>query len=412
MSLPATIIATAPWAVPTLNQLFGDDMERAAGKYMILSGGAIAIVLSVFYSCRKPYSPKAISAGDVHYLVVEGVINPGSDLTIIKLSRTVKIDSKTSANPESNAQVAVESDDNGVYTLNENGPGQYTFAGLNLDNSRKYRLRIKTSNGEEYLSDLVDVKITPPIDSVGFNVLKDSLQVYVNTHDPTDKTRYYRWDFDETWQFHARYPSLYYSDGTKLLERDVNHNIYYCYGSDSSPDIVLGSTAKLSHDVVYEGQISMIRGTSEKVEREYSILLRQYALTEDGFKYWQILKKNTEQLGSIFAVQPSELTGNVHCISNPLLPAIGYVSICTVQSKRVFITNYSFPDTWQPIYPYTCGIDSIKTNLYDNLIRPGSGLLALDPIGDYRNPSGYTATTVECADCTIRGTTTRPDFWK
>src|SRR3569833_3327446 len=311
-------------------------MKSAARKYIIISGIAIAVTFTISYGCRKPYSPAAITGNDPHYLVVEGAINPGSDSTIIKLSRTVKIESKISANPETNALVAVESDNNAVYPLREYSPGKYTFPGLNLNNSQKYRQRITTSKGEEYLSDLVEVKITPPIDSVGFHVLKDSLVKNVNTHNATDKTRYYRWDYDEAWIFHARYLSQYVSDGLHILRRGPENNIYYCYGSDNSPDIVLGSTAKLSHDVVFEGQISLIRGSSEKVEREYSLLLRQYALTEDAFRYWETLKKNTEQIGSIFSVQPSELPGNIHCISNKKLPAIGYISACTVFLKRVF----------------------------------------------------------------------------
>ena len=387
-------------------------MKSATRKYIVISGTALAVTFTVSYGCRKPYSPAAITGNDPHYLVVEGVINPGSDSTIIKLSRTVKIESKISANPETNAQVAVESDDNAIFQLNEYSPGKYAFPGLNLDNSHKFRLRVTTANGEKYLSDLVDVKITPSIDSIGFHVLKDSLVVSVNTHDATDKTRYYRWDYDETWIFHAKYLSQYVSDGSQMVRRGPADNIYFCYGSDYSPEIVLGSTAKLSHDVVFEGQISLIRGSSEKVEREYSILLRQYALTEDAFRYWETLKKNTEQIGSIFSVQPSELPGNIHCISNKQLPVIGYISVCTVPSKRVFITDATFPINWQPSYPYVCGIDSIKTDIYNNLIRPGTGLLAVDPIGDFRNPSGYTATSPECADCTVRGTTKRPDFWK
>src|SRR3954468_16975440 len=84
------------------NQLFGNSMKSAARKYIIISGTAIAVTFTISYGCRKPYSPAAITGNDPHYLVVEGAINPGSDSTIIKLSRTVKIESKISANPETN----------------------------------------------------------------------------------------------------------------------------------------------------------------------------------------------------------------------------------------------------------------------------------------------------------------------
>lgn len=50
----------------------------------------------LFDSCRKPYDPPSVSATN-SYLVVEGVINAGTDSTFIKLSRTVKISDKVVA---------------------------------------------------------------------------------------------------------------------------------------------------------------------------------------------------------------------------------------------------------------------------------------------------------------------------
>jgi hypothetical protein len=91
---------------------------------------------------------------------------------------------------------------------------------------------------------------------------------------------------------------------------------------------------------------------------EYSILVHQYALTGDAFTFWENLKNNTENLGSIFDAQPSEISGNIHNVNNPAQPAVGYVSVCTVQSKRIFIHNQQLP-RWQTTYPYNCQADSV-----------------------------------------------------
>src|SRR5579863_8264332 len=162
----------------TTTILLGIQMRKMVSILFVLSGIAL-----VCMGCQKLYQPNAIS-GSTNYLVVEGVINPGSDSTIIKLSRTVKINSKSTATPELGAIVTVENGQNAVYPIPEIGNGSYAYPGLNLDNNSQYRLRIKTSDGKEYLSDLVLVKITPPIDSVGFNIRQDSLQIYANAHDP------------------------------------------------------------------------------------------------------------------------------------------------------------------------------------------------------------------------------------
>jgi hypothetical protein len=385
-------------------------MRRLMNISYIMIGVLSPIGLTI-YACQRPYNPKPVK-NNTRILVVEGVIDPSSDSTIFKLSHTVKINSNTALAPELDAGVSVEDDQNGIYPIPETGSGSYAFPGLKLDITRKYRLRIKTSDGLEYLSDLVPVKVTPPIDSVGFNILKDSLQVYVNTHDATDKTRYYRWSFDETWLFHAFAPSDYFSNGVKLIERNVDQEIYFCYASNFSPTIVLGTTDRLAHDVIYQSPLTLIKGSSEKIEREYSVLVRQYAITQEALTYWGNLRRNSDQVGGVFGVQPSEITGNIHCTTNPATPAIGYVSASTVTSKRIFIGNSELPRAWQPVYPYACNIDSIPiSHVQLDLINLPASEYTLTYFGPFLTPLGYTATERNCADCTIRGSVQQPSFW-
>src|ERR1700753_1780823 len=91
----------------------------------------LCLLLVILAGCRKPYDPPAI-ANNANYLVVEGVINAGADSTIIKLSRTVQIAAKTTANPELHAKVTVVSSTNIVYPLTETGRGYYGAVGFNL----------------------------------------------------------------------------------------------------------------------------------------------------------------------------------------------------------------------------------------------------------------------------------------
>ncbi|MDB5145124.1 MAG: hypothetical protein JWQ66_3837, partial [Mucilaginibacter sp.] len=166
-------------------------------------GICLLILLAVIAaSCKKPFNPVILSTSN-SYLVVEGIINNGNDSTFIKLSRTVKLSGKTSASPELSALVTVEGDQKTSYPLQETGNGNYSCAGLNLDNSHKYRLDIKTSNGEQYLSDYVDVLNSPPIDSISYDtqgtLSVPGVNIYVNTHDASNKARYFKWDYQETW---------------------------------------------------------------------------------------------------------------------------------------------------------------------------------------------------------------------
>jgi hypothetical protein len=266
------------------------------------------------------------------------------------------------------------------------------------------------------------VKPNPPIDSIGFTLQNNGIQLYVNTHDPANSARYYRWEYTETWNFHAEYATQFITDGVKLNYRTPEHQIYSCFGNDTSSTVLLGSSAKLSNDVIYQQPLTQILSTSEKLETKYSILVKQYALTSNAYNFWQNLKKNSEQLGTIFAPLPSELPGNIHCVTTPSEPVIGYVSVTNVQQKRIFISNDQLPSSWRPEYPYECEID---TMLYCRGLACGQNDVALFllPIGStefaivpYTSKTGaalgYLAADAECADCTIRGTTKQPLFWK
>jgi hypothetical protein len=386
---------------------------------------ALCNVIAYFViGCTKPYNPKVISnAGN--YLVVEGIINTGGDSTKILLSRTVALNSNLTSTPELGATVTIQDSQNQSYSLSTTGNGIFTSSALTLNNTLKYRLSIVTSDGKIYLSDYVSPIATPPIDSVGFNIISNAqqgagAQVYINTHDPNNNTHYYHWDYAETWEFTAKYYSLYVSNGSSIVLRPSSQQIYQCWASGLSTDINLGSSAKLTQDVIYQAPIIFIPSNSEKIEIRYSILVTQYALSADAYNYFSILKQNTEELGSIFDAQPSQLTGNIHCTTNPTLPVIGYISAGTVQQKRIYINHQQLPNNWISYYPYNCELD---TALYDDhnlnevaqilLPLPNSNVItaAVYPLGGM-NIIGYQYVDRDCGDCTIRGTNIQPSFWQ
>jgi hypothetical protein len=149
-------------------------------------------------SCTKPYLPPAIKAV-TGYLVVEGVINPGNDTTKIQLSRTVNLSSDSNSAPVTGAQVTIQGNDNSSYVLTDNGTGLYTEAPVTLSYAKQYRLDIKTPDGQEYQSDYVTPKATPPIDTINFAPKTlgqvSSLQISLNTHDPSNNTLKWRHSF-------------------------------------------------------------------------------------------------------------------------------------------------------------------------------------------------------------------------
>ena len=344
------------------------------------------LVFAVLASCKKAYQPPAITAVN-SYLVVEGVISSGADSTIIKLSNTVDIASKTTANPVRGATLTVEGNQGNTYALIETRPGTYASPGLNLDNTAKYRLHITTSGNKEYLSDYVSVVNSPAIDTLSYSIQSDGIQFSVSTHDPQNNTHYYRWDYQETWVIHSKYYSFYVSTGDTVIERDlVNNQVYQCWQSDTSSTVVLASSALLAKDVADNVALNFVPAASPKLDgvqsilatqyapstHIYSILVRQFGLTGDAYTFWANLKKNTENLGSIFDAQPSQVGSNIHSVSNPAEAVIGYLSAGSYSTKRVFLSAQQIPVAWLPNNINAgCVLDSV----YLSATPPGSAVV-------------------------------------
>src|SRR5258708_1922539 len=134
----------------------------------------VITVIIFIAGCKKPYAP-SLAKYKTNELVVEGFINPGNDSTRFKLSRIVRLDTAVTA-PVNNAQVTVEGTDKSSYKLSANAKGTYTAA-LNLNNSQKYRLHIITADSKDYVSDYVEVKLTPAIDALGYSIKSNGLQI-------------------------------------------------------------------------------------------------------------------------------------------------------------------------------------------------------------------------------------------
>lgn len=184
---------------------------------------------------------------------------------------------------------------------------------------------------------------SPPIDSIYFTTTSNSVNINSATHDATNAVKYFRSDFRETWIIHPLFDSGYISNGDTVLTRPAGQQIYTCWQSDTSSIIVLGSSAKLTKDVIVGNPITNISSSSPKIANEYSILVRQYALTPDAYIFWTNLKKNTEQLGGIFDAQATQINGNIHSATNPSEPVIGYISVGSTTSQGLFITIYQLP---------------------------------------------------------------------
>jgi hypothetical protein len=383
---------------------------RSVRYYLLKSGGWIAPVLCcLFCQCVQNYvSPyKSPPTG---YLVVEGYLSANTP-TQYTLTRTIGLPGDSAIPVVTGASVQVEGSDSSVYTLPEQGNGIYGNTTLPINPAIQYRLRIHTGNGESYLSDFVPVKPCPPIDSVNWVFSQNNgVNIYVNTHDPNNATRYYRWTYEQTWQYIMPQVSFFFydPDSNVVLPRQPDQLVNRCWMNSASTSVMLGNTSKLSQDVVYAYPLVNIPNGAQQLGSLYTIQVTQYTLTADAYNFLTLILANTESLGSIFDIQPTEVTGNIHCLNNPAEQVIGYISAGTVQQQRIWIAESQLP-YWD--YYINCLKPSkIIANVPDSLeyyfLNGGLTPISATPAGDW-----YSNQTL-CVDCTsLGGSNQKPSFW-
>ncbi|MGY3088562.1 hypothetical protein ACVWYF_001595 [Hymenobacter sp. UYAg731] len=363
------------------------------------------LLLLLLPACVDPYSPDVLSSPR-SFLVVDGFIN-SQGVTSIKLSRTFAISSLPKVPAVTRATVYIE-DAGGVrFPLAEGAAGTYTSAYLALAPGRTYRLRIATSAGVLYASDFVPAKTTPPIDAVDARPESTGLGIYLSAHDDTNTSRYYRWEYEETWEI---IPSLspeleFYNNA--IIPIRVPYPTR-CWGNERAVAIQLAKTTALTKDVVADLLLRRLARTSDRLYRRYSILVQQHALTKEEYEYWEALRKNTESLGTLFDPQPSQLTGNVHCLSDANETALGFVGAHSLTARRIFIDRSQLPLDW----PFNNGYAGCyPPDTLDPKIRPIPFFAPGYAVPVSRVPGTYLISTPDCVDCRRRGSVARPSFW-
>ena len=386
--------------------------------------------LMLLAGCVEPYAPQVISAPP-SYLVVDGFINPVGTSSI-RLSRTVALGSSASIPPETRAQVYIEEENGPRYTLTEGTAGTYASTALRLTPGRRVRLYLTTGAQQTYASDFTVSKITPPLDSVSWRAKPEGVQIYVNTHDDAQQARYYRWSYEETWQFTSGYASTVEFKNRQFLSR--KDDIYHCWGSERPSAINLANTAALTRDVVARQRLVLLANNSKKLRFRYSILVKQYALTQAEYNYLDLLRKNTESLGTLFDPQPSQLAGNVHCLSDDRQVALGFVGVQSVVEQRIFIDRRELPRDWSfatgyetcfqdtiprphapPPPPYPLKVEEVLDFFETGVPFPIEVLqFEKDPTDPKPEPPRpyIVYSSAECVDCRLRGTNVKPDFWQ
>lgn len=359
--------------------------------------------------CVEPYyPPNDIGLGG--HLVVSGFINATTKSAVVNLSRSIRISEYVPIPAEANATVTITNSAGAEYKLVETKSGTYEASNMLLDGDAQYKLKVSTQSGESFSSDDVDLLPAPTLDSVSWEPTTTGVKWYVTGHSSEKNTRYYKWTFDETFEYNVQYWSDFKKVNQLPVFRTPDEWVYTCYATYPSTNVLVASTKTVAEDVASMIPIYFVPKGSVKLAHHYRMAVRQMAITEKEYEFWQQIKKTTESLGGLFDPIPGTVLGNMHNDNNDRDPVLGYFSGGFVEEKVKFLGFLEMPGDLRVVDPYNFDC--------------GGRLLYLNQLTDIKQEEvyvqqvgtpvyGYTVANQKCADCKslFGGTNVKPDDW-
>jgi hypothetical protein len=392
-----------------------------------LKSGIVLITVFALCTCIDPYSPKL--KGYDSLLVVDGLITDANTSYTVKLSRTFQ-DINGSREAVSGAIVTIMDDAGTSHNLGEAGYGLYKTDSLEFRGivGRTYTLHITTREQDQYFSDPCLMQSVPDIDSIYFardqelvnngTESDEGIRIYLDSK-PGDNNQYYRWSYEETWKFSILVPKQFnYINKNTFLPV---HMQQYCWKNHSSDEVIIGSVYSGQAGSVWKEPITFIGSNkSDRLMIEYSILIKQYSISKNEYDFWDNLSKVNETGSDIFASQPFPVISNIHNINNPAERVLGYFQVSAVKEKRTFIPFSQIVPLHIPFYhndncQRIVAIPEPQMTFDDlySIFCITSDYVFIAPLyaTDTGTIIGLVFARPECANCSLTGTDTRPDFW-
>ncbi len=427
----------------------GDNFQSDIGLSRIMSTFKkilAYLTLVIAASCIDPYVPNLKNFKSL--LVVEGLITNEDRTYEIRLGRTYNHSDSVPVMIDD--AVVFISDDEGTRSATVNtGNGIYRtdstlFRGMA---GRKYTLHIILPDGNEYNSDECPLLPVPGIDSLFYEKgeeftgdpgqLYTGLKIMLNSSDISGSRQYLRWTYNEDWKFiipsPARYTYAQVNENTFYFESEVPGQPSDCWKRNEFSGINISTISADQGNRVNRQEIVFIApDLTDRLTREYSILVTQYSVSEKEYNFWKMLRQVQEPSGDIFGSQPYPNISNVHNVNNPGEEILGYFEVSAAVRKRIFITANELLSLKLPFYhseckeirlspnDWTVGIPPTWNEIYHSWVDLQHyrfvGPVVTDPT---LLPGLITSdqlvkllfTTDECAVCEVSGSPRKPDFW-
>jgi hypothetical protein len=371
-------------------------------------------------SCVESFTPEVEEIPEM--IVISGRISSPGGQQIVEVSKSTPY-SEPYFNPVSKCTVIITDDKNNRFALKENAPGKYSgwIDWTYLIPGTGFRVEVTTPEGKQYQSDSETMLPCPPIENIYYEVKsKDTddpdnplygIQFYLNTDASGYERKNFMWDLTETWEYHSKYLIADYYDGRINFVGNEDDSLFYCWKTNRIYDIYTFTANNLTSGTITRYPLNYVSGNSDRLSVKYSLLVKQYAISENAYNYWNAAQRQSQNTDGLYETQPVSITGNIHCITNPEETVLGYFMVSSYTEKRIFVpSDFEFPIYYPSCQPY--GLDEQSLNVFLSNYDPEDyPVYLLNLSGTSQGPWDYVEQS--CFDCTrLGGSITKPDFWE
>jgi hypothetical protein len=353
-------------------------------------------------------------------IVVEALINDLDSIQQVRLSKTSSPE-KPEILPLTGCSVIVADIENNEFIFYESTVEPGTYEGI-IDESflqagNKFRLYFSTPAGIEYESGYEELLPCPPVDSVYYEMKSVSTtdpdidlngaQFYIDFKAPENYGSYYRWQIDETWEYHSTWPIRMYYAGRII--NDYTDSLFCCYKTMAVDDIFILSTSGLVENSYRKYNLHFVDDHTQKLMHQYSLLIKQYSISEKAYYYWAGLNKNNQESGGLFDSQPELVKSNIINTGNSGEVVLGYFGVSSIKTRRFMFSDFPglrFRGVW-------CKAGKLPEHFLEYSC-PEEWPIYLVMIWDPLKEEGVLGSAPpECFDCTLLGgTTEKPSYWE
>jgi hypothetical protein len=361
-------------------------------------------------SCQIPY--EAEIEEKIGLISIEGSIVKGDSTQTIIITRSTSLYTPE-FDPVLDCAVSVEDDAGNEFTFQELERGIYksVIPDEFLVFERKYKLIIRTPEGEQYESSYEVLNQSALVDSV-YHERKnlyvasrdkelDGVHFYLDLMGSESDSRYYRWVLTETWEYiSTSYINYYYANDSFNIEYpETPFEFFYCWRSMKIKGLYSSSTVNLTSNMKKKIPLHFVSNQTNRLSVEYSLLVEQYSLNAGAYNYWNQTKVETHESGGLHTQQPGQTRSNLFNINDNDEEVLGYFWASSKTKKRIFISRPPMMTFNNP----ECDLELIDYEV--DLTFPI--FIIADPFGNE-----YT-TNSECLNCLLLGGDNKePDYWE